>query len=228
MKRTFLPILIFAPLAAHANVSYFNDFQGAIGPEWSSTSTNAVDGASRLALGEFYNESVTLTLSGFVVGQSASLSFDFLALDSWDGSTGGGVSGPDQFTVKAGATTLLDASFSVLDEGGYQQTYSAGNPLGGPLVAAYTDADEVDSLAAHTFYGSAVYKFDGSGANSGFSFVATSGTMTFTFTGSGLQGVGDEGWAIDNVRVVQNAAAVPGPVAALPFALMALRRRRKA
>lgn len=232
MKKFIFASLALFPAVASAAVSYSNGFEGLIGPEWSTTTTLSLNidaaygGGTRTALGDFDNQTVTLTLGGFTPGASATLAFDFDVLDSWDGDTTG--VGPDFFTVKAGSTTLLNATFANVS--GYNQSYSVGNPLGGTSTSfpRYTSADESDVFTNHNYFGSSAYKFGGA-INPLFTFVPTTSTVVFSFTGSGLQGRGDESWAIDNVRVVQQAVPEPASIAAVGLGGIAfLRRRRRA
>ena len=202
--------------ASFASV-YTQDFQGAVGSEWSSTSTtSAPSDSNRKFLGEFGDETVTLSLSGLNAGSTYSLAFDFLAIQSWDGSNG--TYGPDYFTVAADSTTLLHETFS---NAGWNQSYSAA---GSGDYAYHTDADEVNTLG-YSFYGDSVYKFGGA-INHGFTFVANGSTASITFTGGASQGLSDESWGLDNVTV----AAVPEPfsMAVLGFGALALRRRKRA
>ena len=223
MKRScFVFPLSLLPLAAFAQVNYSEGFQGSVGAEWSSTSTIIVkSAANRIALGNFGNQTVTLTLGGFTPGVLANLKFDLDLLDSWDGSDG--TYGPDRFTAQIDGTNVIDATFSNLNENGFLQSYSAATPLGGPLVAAYTNADETDTLD-QSYYGNSVYKFGG-GINPGFSFLPATSTVVFSFTATGLQGNSDESWALDNVSVVQSVPE-PSTWAALGFGVVALKRRR--
>lgn len=223
MKQWCFALICLVPFSASAQVNYFNDFQSAVGAGWSSASTITVKSASnQIALGNFSNQDVTLTLGGFTPGVVASLKFDLDLLSSWDGSDGG--YGPDRFTAKIDGVSIVDATFSNVNENGYPQTYSPSTPLGGPLVAAYTGADEIDTLDQN-YYGSSVYKFGG-GINSGFSFIPASSTVQFTFSASGLQDINDESWALDNVAVVQSVPE-PGTWAALGLGGLALLKRRR-
>ncbi len=217
-----IALAAFAAAAASSHAfSYFEDFQGSVGAEWSSSLVSAAPAdASRKFLGRFDNSTVTLTLTGLTVGQAATIKFDLYVTDSWDGNQGG--VGPDYFTFEADGNALLDATFANVSS--YQQSYSAGNPLGGPAVAAYTDADEVNTLG-YNFYGNSVYKFGGSGANAAFTYVPTSTTLSLSFAGSGLQGVSDEGWGIDNVSV--EAVPEPASMAAIAMGLAAVARKRR-
>jgi len=199
--------------------SYSQDFQGSVGAEWSSTSVaSAPTDSSRKYLGEFGPGTVSLTLGGLAAGESVTISFDLMVLQSWDGSSGS--YGPDYFSLTANGSTLLDATFSNV---GASQSYSPGNPIGGPDVAGYTGADEVNSLG-YGFYGDSVYKFGGS-TNAAFTFTPATSTLVLAFTGSAMQGWSDEGWGLDNVHVDQPVPE-PATLAALGLGLAFLRRRR--
>jgi len=216
--------LAVLPFSASAQVNYSEGFQGAVGAEWSSSLIiDAQVSVNRRALGDFGNDTVTLTLSGFTPGVSASLAFDLYILNSWDGESFG--TGPDGFTAQIDGSNVVNATFTNLDEQSGHQSYSATTPLGGAFVPAYTDADEIDTLDA-SYYGNSVYKFGG-GHNPGFSFVPSTSTVVFSFAGSNLQGLADESWAIDNVSVIQSIPE-PSTWAALGLgAIVAIRRRRR-
>ncbi len=203
---------------------YSENFESPIGSEWSSVTTSIFNGST--VLGRFGNDTATLTLNGLNTGDIVTLGFDLFILDSWDGNTG---PGPDVFNVKIDGTDVLNTTFT--NVAGYNQSYpnltSAGN------FARQTGADNVDAAAGGTlpngFYGNSLYKFGG-GLNPNFTAIATSSTMTFSFSGVGLQGIGDESWAIDNVNV--SAAPVPEPGTMLLLAagaggMLAARRRKQ-
>src|SRR5258706_2469132 len=105
MKKSARSLLVSAlaascawlSLNAAAAVVYMNDFQGAVGSEWSSTSTSqtptpyVINGqnVARQFLGEFGNQSVSLTLAGLPVHNQVTLDFDLYLIRSWDGNSGG-------------------------------------------------------------------------------------------------------------------------------------------
>jgi hypothetical protein len=220
MKKLCLIAMLGVLVSTSHAYSYFEDFQGTVGPEWSHTNVTAAPAdANRKFLGVFANNTVTLTLNGLNVGDTATISFDLYLANSWDGSDG--AYGPDRFRLNVDGTDLLHATFANVI--GKQQSYSAGNPLGGPLVAARTDADEQDTLG-YNFYGNTVYKFGGP-INGAFTTAVTSPTMVLTFQAYGLQGWADEGWGIDNVCV--EAVPEPATMVALAAGALALIRRRR-
>lgn len=205
-------------LPASATVFYRNDFQSPVGSEWSRTETEDAPTAywfgPRSFLGQFGNDTVTLSLNGLGGHDGVTLEFDLYLLRSWDGSSGGASLydyGNDVFrTAVQGGPVLLE------------ETFSNGNPAGqtfGPAASnpAYTGASETYSLGYVFDDGilgvsqvmDAVYRFS-------FSFAHTDGQLALDFGGSGLQGLDDESWGLDNVRVSLHAtpiaaAAMPAP-----------------
>lgn len=198
--------LLLSSAPAHAIVLYEHDFQSAVGAEWShAVRTDAPTPypfSARTFLGEFGNQTVSLTLSGMSAYSSLVLDFDLYLIRSWDGSSAGTAVdyGNDAFKVTLGNGVVL------LDE-----TFSNGNPAGqsyGPLAlnTYHTGAAETYSLG-YVFHDGiqqtsqvmdSVYHLN-------FAFANTSDLLTVNFTGYGLQGLDDESWGLDNVRV----SAVP-------------------
>ena len=215
---SFVPLLMQAA-TAHAVVVYQHDFQSAVGTEWSHNSRQDTPTpyyfGPRSFLGEFGNETVSLSLSGLSPYNSVLLEFDLYLIRSWDGSSTGTTYdyGNDAFKVSvAGGPVLLD------------ETFANGNPAGqsygpSPLNPYHTGATETYSLG-YVFHDGiqqtsqvmdSVYRLS-------FMFASNADLLTLDFTGYGLQGIEDESWGLDNVRV----SAVPEPGVAATMALGAL------
>lgn len=208
-----LGLLWFGSSSAYALTIYENDFQSAVGSEWSHTLTQNTPTpylfGARSFLGEFGNENVSLSLSNLAAHSSVRLEFDLYLIRSWDGSSAGTAFdyGDDHFKLAvSGGATLLD------------ETFSNGNPAGqsfGPLASNpyYTGASETYSLGYEFYDGiqetsqvmDSVYRLS-------FNFAHDSDMLAFDFSGYGLQSMEDESWGLDNVRV----SVVPEP-ATLPL-----------
>lgn len=205
---------------AHA-FSYFNDFESPVGAEWNVTNTAPF---VTTVLGRLSNGAAQLTLTGLTVGEVATIKFDFFALDSLDGSATS--NGPDRFVFDVDGAVKLDTTFS--NVGFNPQNYP--DVTGGANFAFQTGADDVDLSHGGTlpngYFGNSVYRFGG-GLNPSFSAVATSSTMVLTWTASGLQDIGDESWALDNVSVQTDSVPEPAALAVLGVGVFTLLRRRK-
>lgn len=213
---------ITAGMSAHASVVYQNDFQSGVGSEWSRTLLQNAPTpywfGPRTFLGEFSNETVSLSLASLGAHSDVQLDFDLYLIRSWDGSSGGAALydyGNDVFSVTAqGDAALLEETFSNGNPAGQTYGANANNP-------AYTGATETYSLGFVFDDGilgisqvmDSVYHFS-------FNFVHSGNGLAFNFSGFGLQALGDESWGLDNVQVsllgAQAPARVPTP-AVLPL-----------
>ncbi|HEX7970880.1 MAG TPA: MYXO-CTERM sorting domain-containing protein [Thiobacillus sp.] len=235
MNVTKLTLSLAASLAgltigpsAIAAVVYQNDFQSGAGSEWSQTLTENTPTpypfGPRTFLGEFGNDTVSLSLAGLGAHSGMQLDFDLYLIRSWDGSSAGTTYdyGNDAFKVSVGGGPVL------LDK-----TFSNGNPAGqsfGPLSnnPAFTGAAETYSLGyvfadgiQHTSQVmDSVYRLS-------FAFAHDTDQLTLNFSGYGLQGMDDESWGLDNVRV--SAVPEPGVAPMLAVGVLALvwRMRRR-
>jgi hypothetical protein len=225
--------LLLATLLCHAAPSqavivYEHDFQSAVGSEWSHTTRQDTPTpypfGPRTFLGEFGNDTVSLSLSGLAPYNSVLLEFDLYLIRSWDGSSAGTPFdyGNDSFKVAVGGgPILLDATFSNGNPAGQSFGPSANNPY-------HTGATETYSLGYWFYDGiqqsgqvmDSVYRLS-------FMFASNADQLTLNFSGYGLQGGDDESWGLDNVRV----SAVPEPNAATLIGLgmlaLAWRMRRR-
>lgn len=186
--------------------SYVYDFEGDNFSGWSSNSVTVSPNGVRKFLGEFDNPTVTLTLENLPIHRSVTVSLDLLILKSWDGE---GTNGPDiwDFTVD-GKTTLLHTTFdNILGDTGKQQNFPDNYP--GPTHPVRTGAVEQDTLG-YTFYGDATYHLE-------YAIPHTGASLQLAFRGENLQGISDESWGIDNVKV-QLSSQYVGPIEPTPTA----------
>ncbi len=176
--------------------SYTEDFQGAVGASgvaWSTTATETAPAdPNRRFLGRFASaDSVTVTIA-LPPHSMISLSFDFLALSSWDGSHVASYN--DRFEVGLDGVPIFNESFAqaFLAPAGRLQTYGPN-----PTNPAGTGAVEVNTLGY--LWGrrpaDTVYRLEF------LDLPHTASTVSFTFSGINLQPLNDESWGIDNVDV---------------------------
>jgi hypothetical protein len=188
----FFMFTAFCLVAGASNTAqaYFNDFEGAVGSEWSSTSTDTTPLGGRNFLGQFGTETVSLTLAS-VPACTVTLSFELFLINSWDGN-GDHCCGPDVIDVSvAGGTTLLHTTFANVPVSETEQAYPDEYP-GGQNVARSGAAE--NNTLGYTFFGDSVY-------NLTFTFAHTGGDLVLNFSATGLQSLGDESWGLDNVLV---------------------------
>jgi hypothetical protein len=177
--------------------AYFNGFEGPIGAEWSSTSTDTTPIDARRFLGQFDNATVSLTLGDLPPHTELSISFDLILIQSWDGNDP--VFGDDVWDLSIrGSAPLLHTTFANYADG--RQAYPGSHPGGDN--PALSGAAEVQTLGY--FYitpADSVYRLS-------FRFAHSASSVIFDFSGIGLQGIGDESWGLDNVEVTTNASPV--------------------
>ncbi|GBL15644.1 hypothetical protein MTo_02959 [Microcystis aeruginosa NIES-1211] len=173
---------------------YSNNFETNAGSEWSNTTRSMTPSGARNFLGQFSNDTVSLTLNDQrLANTNVTLEFDLFIMDSWDGNNT--FYGPDQFNLSiAGGNTLLNTTFSNIQEqeiDGYPQAYPGSTDAGDYPAGA--GATEMDTLG-YTYYGDSVYHLS-------YTFPNVSNSIILNFSGIGLQGIGDESWGLDNVSV---------------------------
>ena len=203
-----LPIILLATLAAapavYSQVFYTQDFSGAVGGEWSNTTTSETPAGARPFLGEFNNATVALSLSGMPAHGQVTFSFDLFVIRTWDGSEVPGHE--DTFRVAVGngvtQTDVLNTAFSNHDV--LRQAYP-NSLASGLLNAPGTGATEINTLgySFNAIQRDAVY-------NLSFTVPHTSSTFGAEFQATLNQGVLDESWGIANVQV-SYGTAVPEP-----------------
>jgi len=168
---------------------YANTFGGSVGSEWSNASTDLTP-TSRRFLGQFGNQTVSLTLSCLPVHTHVGVAFDLFVIRSWDGNLS---SGPDIWELNATGGTLLSHT-TFANWNAKRQAYPGTYP-GGDYVD-HTGATEINTLG-YTYSNSpmdAVYHLN-------YLFPHASASLTLNFLASGLQALVDESWGIDNIEV---------------------------
>lgn len=219
-------------------VVYMNDFEGAVGPEWSHNHTELTPFGERSFLGQFSNEQVTLSLNNLPSHTELSLAFDLFIIRTWDGNLAedpnypGNLIGPDIWDLTVvGGPTLLHTTFNNHDFYDWTQAYPGDYPEAS--FAARTGAIENNTLGfTHSGYGviDSVYRLS-------FTFAHGSDSVVLRFSDSTVDwvqplGVGNESWGLDNVQLSVTPIPEPSGLLALAGGLggiagMLVRRSRR-
>jgi len=174
---------------------YFTDFEGAIGNEWSTNKTEVTPKGSRRFLGQFANDTVSLSLSNLPPHTNVTVSFDLFIIQTWNGNGKAGEPGPDCWTLSVtGGPVLLYTTFCGYS-GGANQAFPDSYPAGD--YPGLTGADETNTLG-YVWGGVPV---DSVYRHLTYSFPHTNSSVQVVFAGSNLQGIGDESWGLDNVEL---------------------------
>ena len=171
-----------------ANLPYFEDFSGAVGPEWSRKRIGCTP-SGEWFLGDFLNQSAALDLDGFQVGMTITLTFDLFIIRSWDGNDD--FHGPDFFNVTINGVEFLNTTFaSHIAEQSYPDDYLASHPC--RTGALY------DNTLGYGYgeRGDSVYRIE-------WTFETTDEHLAIVWSASNLQYLDDESWGLDNVRITQ-------------------------
>jgi len=196
---------------------YRNDFEQAVGPEWSSQTRSSTPIGNRQFLGEFGSGSIRLTLNQLPPHTAVTVVFDLFILKSWDGQgPEGDPSGPDKwgffvddsdFAFVTTFSNHLPGDSSIYPEGKAQK-YPSEWP-DGENMPAYSGASETDSLG-YSYHGpmDAVYHIT-------FTFDHESTSLGLSFWADLTNGIPNESWGLDNV-VVSIVANTPPIVLAGP------------
>lgn len=204
---------------ASAQVSYFEDFAGgaanwlpatrSTAPFYNPLAQTCNPVPDRAFLGEFGNQTATLTLAGMPAGLY-SLTFDLYILRTWDGRVS---AASDLFDVRVNGATILCTSFR--NDGPNRQDYpgflttcggtGGNNPAG-------TGALLVNSLGyrsgAQNLVNDSWYRFGRCNADHQFRFNHPGGTITIQFRGQLSSAISDESWGLDKVCVTTCIADV--------------------
>jgi uncharacterized repeat protein (TIGR01451 family) len=188
------------------------------GKEWNQPVTTKSPNGTKL-LGEFGNETVTLTLDNLPPHTRAILSFELYILRSWDGNqvnwpgnitglpslTANAIIGPDQWKLVADGKNLLQTTFANPSGADFRQAFPGNYP--GGSHPAQTGASEVNTLGyRYTTIGplDSTYRLT-------YTFDHQDSQLRLDFTGSGLQTLEDESWGLGHVQVILASDADPQP-----------------
>lgn len=180
-------------------VHYSEDFEQAVGKEWSSQTLSKTPAGKRGFLGEFSNDKVTLALDKLPKHKYIRLSLDLYIIRSWDGNyiktIWGEVVGPNVLAIAVqGKSVLMNSSFASIGE--YNQKQSYPDDYGVANYAPRTGATENNSLG-YIFYKKkmdAVYTMS-------FVLPHSEDKIKIDFSAETLQAISDESWGLDNVEV---------------------------
>lgn len=190
---------------------------GGLGPAGATFSGNFLRSAT--------GNTVTLTLGALPVHSTISLDLLFAAIDSLDG-TGSFPSG-DFLRITLDGTQIFRESFANAQ---ISQTQSYVSPAGVELARR----SDLGFGGPGGFFTDSAYNFAADPQFDNFAHSASSAVFTFVIEGAGIQLLGDESWAMDNLRVSVNSnmAPIPEPetyalmLAGLAAVGLAVRRRR--
>jgi len=162
-----------------------NDFDG-----WSTTQTIEYD--NRILLGNFSNETCSLTLSCLPAHTSLQLTFDVYALDTWDGNgSTGGPNDPDLWFTSIDGNTLIETTFG--HAFGVPQSYPANYPAhNDPFSGATQQCLETFCYGQNC--ASAQYSMS-------FTIEHSLSNAEIIFGADLLQDICDESWALGDVAV---------------------------
>ncbi len=190
---TILAMVMATPAAA-ATINFFNEnFDAALGANWTGTKTITAVPAGYAALGfsgsMLRNDTVspivptTLTLTGLPTHTGVDINFLLAIIDSWDGINGN--PGPDTFVVQVDGVTRVS------------QVFAIQSGTDGPGAPA-----DLGPLQDRGFSG-----FNDRGFNMGnvsaLNFAHSSSTLVINFftLDPGWQGTTDESWGLDNLSI---------------------------
>lgn len=185
------------------------DIAPGVSAAWSHHQQSVTPVGARHFLGEFGNQTVTLSLGNLPIHSALTVSFDVYVIRSWDGSDVLNKWGPDGWSFGIDGATLLSTSFSnqPLPSPGSannRQTFGGINIPSGDYPA-FAGATEVNTLG-YTFYRSSYQQVEemSSVYRLTFDVAHADSTVQLTFRGFGLQRLSDESWGLDNVTVRTN------------------------
>ncbi len=189
---------------------YTNNFETSVGTEWSINRAEVTPVGNRRFLGQFGNDTVSLSLANLPPHSQVSVAFDLYVIRTWDGNGPAAEFGPDVFEARAeNGPSLTRTTFT--NHSYLRQAYPSEFPGGDNTPR--NGAVENNTLG-YTFTGipfSSVYRIDKAIAHTG-------GALKLNFSASGLEGLDNESWGLDNVRVTIDCPPPPPPCAGQVYA----------
>jgi hypothetical protein len=183
----------------------FNDFDKDLKIAWSNTKTEMTPNGKTRFLGQFYNESVRLTLDKLPQHKSITVTFDLYITRTWDGEVIG--PGPDGWGLKLeDSVPLIDTTFCNVD--GLRQKFACKN--GEDASSGCYSKGEVAAFgaAATNSLGFNIgWKYNDSVYRIKRTFQHDRSFLMLTFYGAmrevtpDLQNTNNEAWGLDNVRI---------------------------
>jgi len=178
---------------AGATPYYSCNFENGAGAEWSNRSVSLTPGTTQHPqdhfLGQFGNNTVTLTLSNLPGHNAVTLVFDLYIINSWDGNNT--ENGPDHWFLRGpSGQAWVDTTFAEWDSQ-FTQSYPGTYPSLNPPA---TGARESKTLG-YTASRDSIYTITAP------TVAHTANQVQFQFSASGLQNLSDESWGLDNVTV---------------------------
>lgn len=177
-------------------VWYRNDFSSTAGTGWSSQQIATSPSGQRF-LGAFGNASASLDLTNLPAHTELEIEFDLYILGSMDGNDDG--FGLDLIQVELDGVILKRTTFSnEAADASATQSFPGDYP-GGSYPPA-TGATGINVLGFQPFdpgdeYGDTTYRLT-------FTVPHNAGSLRLLVRGSGQEGYPNEGWGIDNVRII--------------------------
>jgi uncharacterized repeat protein (TIGR01451 family) len=196
-----------ATLTIYVNPIYTNDFEDPVEAEWCIDDRSTTP-SGRQFLGELGNQTNCLILTNLPDQSKVTISFDLYIIRSWDGNYSQQASssyteelydpqvslGPDIWQFQADGQILLFTTFSNWQLLDFRQAYPGFFPNGDyPAQAGAVEVNTLQYLfGPHQM--DAVYHLSFTVDHSG-------DMLILYFLATGLQGITDESWGLDNVTV---------------------------
>ena len=177
---------------------YTNNFEAAVGSEWSTNKAEVTPTGNRRFLGQFSNETASLSLANLPTHTQVTVAFDVYAIRSLDGNSVEW--GPDIFDVRAENGPIVT------------RTTFANQPLRQAWPGEFPGSDNAPRTGA-VETNTLGYNFDSGPMNAVYrvskTIAHTGGALKLNFSASGLEAITNESWGLDNVAVTVDCAPPP-------------------